>query len=353
MTEDLKPFSPEQSEDAMLMQAAVAKAQENRIAAHPAMAASLHLSQAVGIIRAMQFNEGMNRIARLQQLMNIKNNGMYKGALVQTPDGTIVECTTWKDFCLACGFSRGKLDEDIQNLAMYGADFLNISEKVGMGRNTMRELRSGINALPEEQKDAALDKLRTADDPSILKDLVEEFADRARQAKAQAAKEKAELLAARKKAEDDAKYIQGVLDKKAARVTQLEVDIDKLTSPDNAESLEAAKREKQLAEVVKLCGILQANALQLMRKYEELEAMPDSFKEEEVARANIADAMRALAEQMFNVVDLRRAFEEAENSQCPADLDEAVKHLPTYWQTTGKDNAADAIDISAFTAPQE
>lgn len=63
-------------------------------------------------------------------------------------EGEAVTCNTFQDFCNALGFSYEKVNQDIQNLSTFGEDFLETSQRMGVGYRDLRKLRK----LPEEDR---------------------------------------------------------------------------------------------------------------------------------------------------------------------------------------------------------
>ena len=56
-------------------------------------------------------------------------------------DGQPATVTNFEDFCAACGFSPRKVYEDLQNLNYFGEEFMETSQRLGLGYHEMRKLR--------------------------------------------------------------------------------------------------------------------------------------------------------------------------------------------------------------------
>lgn len=171
------------------------------------LAQSLHMAGATGMIAAFQYNETANRVAMLKLFAQIRDSKAYKGASVVDRNGETRVVSTWEEFCTAHGYSKRKIDEDLQNLAAFGGDFMEMQEKLGLGYRDLRLLRNGIAALPPEERQAVLDDVAAADDSEDVKarladlrlELAKARADRKEleadmQAKDKVSKEKSEKL---------------------------------------------------------------------------------------------------------------------------------------------------------------
>ena len=92
---------------------------------------------------------------------------------------------TWSEFCEVLGYSVNKIDEDLQNLSKFGEDFLETSQRLGLGYREMRKLRQ----LPEEARAEIVDA--DYSDTTDKEELIEKIEDLT----AQHAKEKEALQA--------------------------------------------------------------------------------------------------------------------------------------------------------------
>ena len=48
------------------------------------------------------------------------------------PQGELVTVKTWEEFCTAHGYSKRKIDEDLQNLAAFGDNLLELQDRLGL-----------------------------------------------------------------------------------------------------------------------------------------------------------------------------------------------------------------------------
>lgn len=184
----------------------------------------------VGAVQAFNYMNQFTGLARLKLLADLKESQEYKGCSAVV-NGEVKELKTFEDLCLACGVSYRKTAEDLQNLAVFGEDFMQASKDLGLGYRDLRKLR----ALPEDDRKLVVEGEAVAgNDPEALKDLIEELA--ARNAKGK--EEKTEL-------EKDSKAKDQVLAKKSKLIDELQTKLAKMESVDPDERLKAqGEREK-------------------------------------------------------------------------------------------------------------
>jgi len=85
-----------------------------------------------GRIQAMTFVEKVLTVSTLVQLKRIKESKAYRD---------LPSIGTWDKYCDYLGFSRQKVDADLQNLAEFGEQFLLTVGSFGLGYREMRQLR--------------------------------------------------------------------------------------------------------------------------------------------------------------------------------------------------------------------
>jgi len=88
--------------------------------------------QFVGRLQANHLSQKFLTVSNLVWLNQIKKNKIYKG---MTDGGT------WPAFCNHLGFSDKKIDEDLQNLATFGEEFLLTVSSFSLGYRDLRKLR--------------------------------------------------------------------------------------------------------------------------------------------------------------------------------------------------------------------
>lgn len=269
------------------------------------LAQSLRVAEAAGMITAFQYNETANRVAMLKLFAQIRDSKAYKGARVtDRASGETVTVTTWEEFCTAYGYSKTKIHEDLQNLAAFGGDFMEMQEKLGLGYRDLRLLRNGIAALPPEERQAILDDVAAAEGPEEVK---EKLAD----LRLELAKAKAD----RKELEADMQAKDKVSKEKSEKLDRLEEQVARLTSMSPNERQKALD-EKNLAATAtldRLCNDVMQAALAVCAQAAAILGDTDSSG---ATCQYVHNRISALAEGMASTilasgidVDLRAALE--------------------------------------------
>lgn len=175
--------------------------------------------EAMGMLKAFSFVEKLLTVSSLKVLNEIKNSKKYKGLSYVDSTGKVLTVSSWEDYCTACGFSRQKIDLDLQNLSVLGEDFLETSQRLGLGYREMRKLRQ----LPEEARAEIVDA--DYSDTTDKEELIEKIEDLT----AQHAKEKEALQAQLKRKSDDYEAQAKVLATKNERINHLDLELAKKT----------------------------------------------------------------------------------------------------------------------------
>ncbi|NHZ48619.1 hypothetical protein [Nitratidesulfovibrio liaohensis] len=200
-------------------------------------AQQMTLAEGFGMARAFDFMSRFTGLARTKWLAERKESGDYKGLSMPNAQGQLVELRTFEDLCEVLGVSRSKADEDIKNLMLLGEEFLEASQRLGLGYRQLRQLR----ALPDDARQLVIEGEAVKEsDPEALKDLLEELAAR----NATVRKEKDDLaadLAARDK----------VLATKNKALDEAQTELAKLTSlpPDKRLELEMEREANARKEL--------------------------------------------------------------------------------------------------------
>ncbi len=132
----------------------------------------LQLSEKVGALKATGFFKKVGTVTEIKLLAEIKETKQYKGLRVCDIDGNWLHVTTWADFCKSLGYSREKIDQDILNLSTFGEDFLETSQRMGVGYRDLRKLRQ----LPDDARDIIIngEAVQAQDKESII-ELIEDM----------------------------------------------------------------------------------------------------------------------------------------------------------------------------------
>lgn len=175
--------------------------------------------EAMGMIKAFTFVGKLATVATLKKLAEVKEARNYKGLQYVNADGELATVASWEEFCTACGTSRRKVDEDLQNLNQFGEEFMETSQRLGLGYREMRKLRQ----LPEEARAEIIDAdYSEATDKEELIEKIEDLTTKH-------AKEKAELEAKLKRKSDDYDAQAKVLANKNAQIDRLDTELAKKT----------------------------------------------------------------------------------------------------------------------------
>ena len=194
------------------------------------LAQSLRVAEAAGMI---QYNETANRVAMLKLFAQIRDSKAYKGARVtDRASGETVTVTTWEEFCTAYGYSKTKIHEDLQNLAAFGGDFMEMQEKLGLGYRDLRLLRNGIAALPPEERQAILDDVAAAEGPEEVKEKLADLRLELAKAKADRKELEADMQAKEKVSKEKSEKLDA-LEEQVARLTSMSPD-DRVTARNEA-----------------------------------------------------------------------------------------------------------------------
>ena len=196
----------------------------------------IQLSEKLGAIKATSFIKKLVTVTEIKLISEIKETKQYKGLKVVDEAGKVVTVTTWDHFCKHIGMSCEKVDEDIRNLGAFGEEFLETSQRMGLGYRDLRKLRK----LDDADREVIIngESVKTEDRESLI-DLIEEMSAKHR-------KEKNTLEAANKELKADKEALETILQKKDEKVNQLDTQVTKLTSP--AEIKRRAESEPQELE---------------------------------------------------------------------------------------------------------
>ena len=171
--------------------------------------------EAMGMIKAFSFIGKIATVAHLKTIAEIKETKKYKGLNYIDKDGKPATVANFEDFCTVCGFSPRKVYEDLQNLNYFGEEFLETSQRLGLGYREMRKLRK----LPDDARAEIIeaDYSETADNEELL-EKIEDLT-------AQFAKEKGELEGKLKQSRDNYEAQAKVLANKNEQINKLDLKL--------------------------------------------------------------------------------------------------------------------------------
>ena len=102
-------------------------------------------SRLTGRVEAFNVTSKFVTVTTLLTIKNIKESGVYK---------ELPNIKTWADYCKSIGFSREKIDLDLQNLNTFGEEFMVTSYQLGLGYRDLRSLSKQVKSGNLEVKDA-------------------------------------------------------------------------------------------------------------------------------------------------------------------------------------------------------
>lgn len=194
----------------------------------------IQLSEKLGAIKATSFIKKLVTVTEIKLLAEIKETKQYKGLKLIDPNGELVTVTTFEEFCRHLGMSREKVDQDILNLSIFGQEFLETSQRMGLGYRDLRKLRK----LSDEDREVIINgESVKAEDRESLIDLIEEMSAKHSKDKANLNKKVADLSA-------DKEALETISRKKDEKLNQLDAELTKLKSP--VEIKKRAESEPQL-----------------------------------------------------------------------------------------------------------
>ncbi|NNI07707.1 hypothetical protein [Pasteurella multocida] len=173
----------------------------------------------LGMIKMSDFHRKVATVSHLKVLAEFKETNKYKGLDLKDSLGNWRHVATWEEFCDCIGFSRRKVDEDLQNLNLLGEDFLETSQRLGLGYREMRKLRQ----LPEDARAEIIDA--DYSEATDKEELIEKIEDLT----AKHAKEKASLTKQLETAKVNYEAQAKILANKDERLNKLDKELAKKT----------------------------------------------------------------------------------------------------------------------------
>ncbi|ENX33915.1 hypothetical protein F889_02579 [Acinetobacter colistiniresistens] len=201
----------------------------------------IQLSEKLGAIKATAFFKKLVTVTEIKLLAEIKESKQYKGLKLVNSVGKLVTVTTFEEFCQHLGMSREKVDQDILNLSTFGEDFLETSQRMGLGYRDLRKLRK----LPDSDREVLIngEAVKTEDRESLI-DLIEEMSAKHAQEKATRDARIAEL-----ESNDQANAL--ILKKKDEKINQLDTKLTKLESPAAIKKRDESEHQQLAASAIK------------------------------------------------------------------------------------------------------
>lgn len=252
----------------------------------------LLLSEKVGAIKATSFIKKLVTVTEIKLIAEIKETNVYKGLKIIDQDGELVTVTTWDQFCKSIGQSREHIDENIRNLSAFGQDFLETSQRMGVGYRDLRKLRQ----INEEDREFIVngEALQAGDKDSLI-ELIEDMSVKHKTAKTKL-ESKVKDLTAEAKAKD-----RVIADKQQTidtKNTELNIKDEKLALRAHAPAYERAKDYAANMEVIKIDALSFFGKISaLYEQIEQDEELP------ELLRVNMGHLLLEVKAQANNLID--------------------------------------------------
>lgn len=210
--------------------------------------ATAEVNQLLGRMQMAQLVGSISRIALLKSLQRLKEHKAYKGMIVPGQDGTAIKITTWEQLCTYMGTSRSKVEEDLQNMAVFGERLIESQNVLGVGYRQLRGLRGEMQKLSDAEKmevQQLIDDAVASGDKENLLATLDELGSRNRKLAEEAKR-------AREEAEDARRLKGAYLDAKV----KAEEELHRLKNPKSeseAEELLRTRRVALMKEQADLC----------------------------------------------------------------------------------------------------
>lgn len=181
----------------------------------------IQLSEKLGAIKATSFIKKLVTVTEIKLIADIKETKQYKGLKILDSTGKLVTVTTFEEFCQYLGMSREKVDQDILNLSTFGEEFLETSQRMGLGYRDLRKLRK----LDSADREIIIngESVKTEDRESLI-DLIEEMS-------AKHSKDKEALTKKVSDLNSDVEAKDQIIKSKDEKLNQMDTELTKLKSP--------------------------------------------------------------------------------------------------------------------------
>lgn len=276
----------------VLFEQDVAKAQALNTTLDAITNEQLLLSEKVGALKATGFFKKVSTVTEIKMLAEIKEAKEYKGLRILDRDGNWQHVTTWEQFCKSLGHSREKVDEDIRNIAAFGEEFLETSQRMGIGYRDLRKLRK----IPEGDREIILngEAIQEGDKDSLI-ELIEDMSVKHK-------KDKSKLESQIKDLNAEAKAKDRVIADKQKTIddknTELNIKDEKLALRAHAPAYERAKDFAAQMDVFKIDALqLFGNISGLYEQIEQDDELP------ELLRVNMGHLLLEVKAQADAIID--------------------------------------------------
>ena len=252
----------------------------------------LLLSEKVGALKAFEFTKKLLTVSTIKILAELKESSEYKGLQVIGQDGKLLTVSTWEQFCQSIGKSRQHIDEEIRNLSAFGEDFLETSQRMGIGYRDLRKLRK----IPDDEREVIINgEAVQAGDKDSLIELIEDMSVKHSKAKSKLENQVKDLTAEAKAKDRVIADKQKTIDDKN---TELNIKDEKLALRTHAPAFERAKEFAAQMDVFKIDALqLFGNISGLYEQIEQDDELP------ELLRVNMGHLLLEIKAQANNLID--------------------------------------------------
>ena len=252
----------------------------------------LQLSEKIGAIKAFDFTKKLLTVSTIKILAELKESNEYKGLQVIDTEGKLLTVSTWEQFCQSIGKSRQHIDEEIRNLSAFGEDFLETSQRMGIGYRDLRKLRK----IPDDERDIIINgEAVQAGDKDSLIELIEDMSVKHSKDKAKLENQVKDLTAEAKAKDRVIADKQKTIDDKN---TELNIKDEKLALRSHAPAFERAKDYATQMDVFKIDALqLFGNISALYEQIEQDDELP------ELLRVNMGHLLLEVKAQANNLID--------------------------------------------------
>ena len=252
----------------------------------------LQLSEKIGAIKAFDFTKKLLTVSTIKILAELKESNEYKGLQVIDTEGKLLTVSTWEQFCQSIGKSRQHIDEEIRNLSAFGEDFLETSQRMGIGYRDLRKLRK----IPDDERDIIIngEEVQAGDKDSLI-ELIEDMSVKHSKDKAKLENQVKDLTAEAKAKDRVIADKQKTIDDKN---TELNIKDEKLALRSHAPAFERAKDYATQMDVFKIDALqLFGNISALYEQIEQDDELP------ELLRVNMGHLLLEVKAQANNLID--------------------------------------------------
>jgi hypothetical protein len=138
------------------------------------LASKQDVLMAIGQVQAFNNIRKYATVAELVTYRKIKESKQYKGLVYEDENGKSATVADIKEVCtIFFGRSYRAMQEDEQNLTIFGEEFFKSSKNMGLGNRELRKLRQ----LPNETQDLIINSEKVdLNDKEAVKELIEDAA---------------------------------------------------------------------------------------------------------------------------------------------------------------------------------